>query len=383
MKKKIIKKNNKKIIIKNNINNIHTTLIPKTSYFHFLDEKYKNEFITECEMKLFKKLYLNQEYNIIPVQSNHQISEFFKLIIKDETTTQYQIYRFSRLISNFIQIDDILNLIQKIKQNPNISDSEVIKWMQHTIDHNNKTKKKYNHDIMNDKEAEKIVLCKRDEYVFQIIIQNLKNALKYKIKVYSYNKTSDIKYLDVGCGDGIKTVSFSKILKLPINQVYGTDIETWGPYSKKKMYPFDFKPISENGHLNYADNTFDIITSFLTLHHIQNLDITLSEIKRILKPNGILLIIEHECFNKYDFFIVYIQHLLYNYMYDIKNNPNEWKNRNYIQNPTFQKYYNFVEWDFILLKHGFTFMVGKTISENLSDKKTYDNQFFSIYQIKK
>jgi ubiquinone/menaquinone biosynthesis C-methylase UbiE len=157
---------------------------------------------------------------------------------------------------------------------------------------------------------------------------------------------------------------------------------SWGPYSKRNL-PFDFEPIYENGLLHFEDNKFDLVTSFLTLHHIKNLNTTLSEIKRVLKPNGIFLIIEHDCLTQLDFLIVNIQHLLYHYMYDVKKNPNEWKNKNYIKKPIFQKYYNFMEWDFILSKYGFRWITGNKISESMSEMTTYDNKEFSIYQITK
>lgn len=46
------------------------------------------------------------------------------------------------------------------------------------------------------------------------------------------------------------------------------------------------------GELPFNDNTFDLITCFGTLHHIPNVSFVLSELCRVLKPNGYLLVRE-------------------------------------------------------------------------------------------
>jgi SAM-dependent methyltransferase len=47
-----------------------------------------------------------------------------------------------------------------------------------------------------------------------------------------------------------------------------------------------------SGCLMFEDNIFDLITCFGTLHHIPNVSFVLSELIRVLKPNGYLLIRE-------------------------------------------------------------------------------------------
>jgi SAM-dependent methyltransferase len=47
-----------------------------------------------------------------------------------------------------------------------------------------------------------------------------------------------------------------------------------------------------SGKIDFPDNTFDLVTSFGVLHHIPNVSFVLSEILRILKPNGHFLLRE-------------------------------------------------------------------------------------------
>lgn len=47
-----------------------------------------------------------------------------------------------------------------------------------------------------------------------------------------------------------------------------------------------------SGRLAFGDKTFDLITCFGTLHHIPNVSFVLSELIRVLKPNGYFLLRE-------------------------------------------------------------------------------------------
>jgi SAM-dependent methyltransferase len=47
-----------------------------------------------------------------------------------------------------------------------------------------------------------------------------------------------------------------------------------------------------SGEMKFADNTFDLVTAFGVLHHIPNVSFVISELVRVLKPCGHLLIRE-------------------------------------------------------------------------------------------
>lgn len=85
------------------------------------------------------------------------------------------------------------------------------------------------------------------------------------------------KALDLGCGDG----KVLKILvkKLPNLRFVGID---------RKKIKADFEFVRAKGeNLPFANRYFDAVTSFEVLEHVDNLDVVLKEIKRVLKPNGV------------------------------------------------------------------------------------------------
>jgi len=53
--------------------------------------------------------------------------------------------------------------------------------------------------------------------------------------------------------------------------------------------PLDIR-VMDAGKMQFADNTFDLIYSCATLEHVQDLSAVLSEIKRVLKPDGLAVL---------------------------------------------------------------------------------------------
>lgn len=90
--------------------------------------------------------------------------------------------------------------------------------------------------------------------------------------------------LDVGCGAGAEMAFFKK---------YG---EVWGVDSEEQMIQACHKrglnnaTVSKGETLKFADNTFDLITCLDTLEHIEDEKKVLSEIQRVGKREGYVLI---------------------------------------------------------------------------------------------
>ncbi len=343
----------------------HEDLIVKSEYFSFLDKILKNKGITSCQHKVFKKYYHSKEFHYPKSNSNKMISTYFEYLKKDKK--MYLYVRLYILFIHFMTSEAASKIINQIKKDHHQSDRNII----NAIFKLNKSDKKRNIDQEGNKD-----LCDEKEYLYSLLYNKF-------LKIIDQKNLKNIKYLDIGCGNGNKTLLISKIFNIPKKNVYCTDVPSWGPYQKKQLEKFEknhFQYINpENGKLKFKDNTFDFISVILTLHHIPNLSNTLNEIKRILKPNGILMVIEHDALTKYDHLLIEIQHMLYGYIYD-KFNPN-WKN--YIDNPTTNRYMNIMEWTYLFEKHKFEYLYGNLIYEDLSHQLGFDNQFYGFWSNQK
>lgn len=101
-------------------------------------------------------------------------------------------------------------------------------------------------------------------------------------------KTKDSKVLDLGCGIGLSLSFIGQVFK---NSV-GCDIsENSLRATKEILEKHQIKiPIilCQKDKLPFKDNCFDIVTFIEVIEHVENPDAALKEIKRVLKPDGIL-----------------------------------------------------------------------------------------------
>lgn len=95
--------------------------------------------------------------------------------------------------------------------------------------------------------------------------------------------------LEIGIGSGanLKYYDFNKVTKL-----IGTDIKIPPVLATKKLDAVDFITCSAE-ELPFEDSSFDVVISTLVLCSVSNVELALAEIKRVIKPNGKYLFIEH------------------------------------------------------------------------------------------
>lgn len=90
----------------------------------------------------------------------------------------------------------------------------------------------------------------------------------------------DTRLLDVGCGNGFFTFYFDQIC-----DATGVD------FSEKMLAlnPVSKKQQMDAAALRFDDNTFDIVFCHALLHHVEDIDRVLSEMRRVSKKNVVVL----------------------------------------------------------------------------------------------
>lgn len=163
-----------------------------------------------------------------------------------------------------------------------------------------------------------------------------------------YNLDSD--YLDIGCGTGAKAKKIGTDIGLGLSKIHGVDIEQWSVLTPelRKSLDINFKFIDTSGKLPYPDNKFGLVTVFMVLHHVTELKVLISEIHRILKPGGYLMIREHDCRDSIDYMMADIEHMLYDYIKIPGYDPAKYESESKM------RYLSADEWTTVFESSGFT-----------------------------
>lgn len=121
--------------------------------------------------------------------------------------------------------------------------------------------------------------------------------------------------LDIGCSDGLILSALCKRLKP--TYALGVDVRESKRWNELSSRSLEYKSIAPDilidDHSMVTNKTFDLITCFMTLHHIERWDEVIATCFDLLNPGGRLLIRE-QCFEEttpVDSYISYVQHALY------------------------------------------------------------------------
>jgi len=103
----------------------------------------------------------------------------------------------------------------------------------------------------------------------------------------------DEKIFEAGCGNGQvllklrRNSHFGDLVGIDINQnIFDT---AYNAQIRENLLPIKFI-VGSADDLPFPDNSFDVVLAFFMLYHMPDINKTLSEWKRILKPNGKFLI---------------------------------------------------------------------------------------------
>jgi len=132
---------------------------------------------------------------------------------------------------------------------------------------------------------------------------------EYLSKLIPENST----VLDFGCGNMYTARELVKRVKGI--QVTGIDVVKDQNLDDALLQnkQLEFK-LLQTKEVPFADNTFDIVVALATMHHTENPEYYLSELKRIIKPTGALILIEEMYINVIDKIYISSQDWLLNKM---------------------------------------------------------------------
>lgn len=101
-------------------------------------------------------------------------------------------------------------------------------------------------------------------------------------------------YLDVGCSEANITKIMGDALQLGVGNVHGCDIQ----FPEKSVQdPSIIFSHNIPNKLPYKDESFDLVTAMMALHHFSKPKEMLQEIYRVLRPGGTFIIREHDTGN--------------------------------------------------------------------------------------
>lgn len=119
--------------------------------------------------------------------------------------------------------------------------------------------------------------------------------------------------LDFGCGNMFTAM---ELLKLdPSLHITGLDVIRDQNLTDEilAMKGIEFK-IANSKELPFPDNTFDIVIALATMHHTPSPEYYLSELKRVIKPTGAVILVEEMYLNQVDRLYISAQDWILNNM---------------------------------------------------------------------
>lgn len=107
-----------------------------------------------------------------------------------------------------------------------------------------------------------------------------------------YDISGQLHIMDFGCSSGRVLRHFEKEYRSKNWTLYGADLQARAIEWMRRNFPPHYQIVTSSltPHLPLADNSLDVIYGFSVFTHIKYLwDAWLLELKRVLKPNGLLI----------------------------------------------------------------------------------------------
>ena len=116
-------------------------------------------------------------------------------------------------------------------------------------------------------------------------------AARYQQVIKALPTGENLKILDVGCGDGVLVAMIARDQTARVTGI-DTDADSLEA-AKNRLAAFGDRVqlVEASGYsLPFEDNVFDVVVAAEMIEHLQYIDGLLTEIKRVLKPGGLVII---------------------------------------------------------------------------------------------
>ena len=117
--------------------------------------------------------------------------------------------------------------------------------------------------------------------------------------------------LDFGGDKGVVASKLASIYKLAPGSAIVSDVPEWYGHKRERLYNNVTFQTLYSYRLPFEDGQFDTVLSLMVLHHIDKVDVTCRELRRVLQPGGLLFVREHDCVNEDESRLIDIEHSLY------------------------------------------------------------------------
>jgi ubiquinone/menaquinone biosynthesis C-methylase UbiE len=132
--------------------------------------------------------------------------------------------------------------------------------------------------------------------------------------------------LDFGCGNMYTSKEIANLV--PNIKIMGVDVIEDLNLNLNGNTNIQFKKYSGQS-IPFADNSFDAVLAASSLHHTHSPEFYLDEFKRVVKPGGIIVLVEEMYINKLDFFWIAWQDYVLNKMKKGVPIPLQFRSRNH------------------------------------------------------
>lgn len=120
------------------------------------------------------------------------------------------------------------------------------------------------------------------------LFQNLWHGRKISLAKEILRNLKFKNCLDVGCASGYMISEIAKAFPSP--EYSGLDIYTKAILHAKKLYPHIKFKVASASNIPFKKNAFDLILFYETIEHVEDPEVCLKEIKRVLKKDGHLIL---------------------------------------------------------------------------------------------